>query len=350
MSITRRVFTAFRVISTIVLATTTAWSEPKDIRWGTGPVGSGPQGDGRARRRAQQGDAGIPHLGVAHPGAVGTVKGFATKEIDGYYGSDSCAERTRVQIPAASRVSRRASNVQPVQSFWSNTIEVGLAIKRQRQGQDQEMGRSHRQERLHRAAAVRHAPAARERGLGALGVKHIYKQVDLATAGSQLESGAIDAMIIYTRRRNSPPPWLAEASLAADWAALNPSADGTRRAQEATGFAIVEVESDKRSTREVHATGRSSCCPSTGASTSASNVSTDEMYKMLTIIEKHAAELAKTRPDLHADRPRHEGLSRSRRRIDLTTLVPIHPGLAKWMREKGVWDAKWDSKIAKATM
>jgi hypothetical protein len=27
-------------------------------------------------------------------------------------------------------------------------------------------------------------------------------------------------------------------------------------------------------------------------------------------------------------------------------LVPIHPGLAKWMREKGVWDAKWDSKVA----
>jgi TRAP-type uncharacterized transport system substrate-binding protein len=27
-------------------------------------------------------------------------------------------------------------------------------------------------------------------------------------------------------------------------------------------------------------------------------------------------------------------------------LVPIHPGLAKYMREKGVWDAKWDAKIA----
>ena len=26
--------------------------------------------------------------------------------------------------------------------------------------------------------------------------------------------------------------------------------------------------------------------------------------------------------------------------------VPIHPGLAKYMRDKGVWDKKWDSKIA----
>ena len=28
-------------------------------------------------------------------------------------------------------------------------------------------------------------------------------------------------------------------------------------------------------------------------------------------------------------------------------LVPVHPGLAKYMREKGVWDAKWDARIAK---
>lgn len=29
------------------------------------------------------------------------------------------------------------------------------------------------------------------------------------------------------------------------------------------------------------------------------------------------------------------------------SLVPIHPGLAKYMREKNVWDPKWDARIAK---
>jgi TRAP-type uncharacterized transport system substrate-binding protein len=28
-------------------------------------------------------------------------------------------------------------------------------------------------------------------------------------------------------------------------------------------------------------------------------------------------------------------------------LVQIHPGLAKWMCEQGVWESKWDSKVAK---
>ena len=66
----------------------------------------------------------------------------------------------------------------------------------------------------------------------AFGVKFTYVQVDLATVGSQLESGAIDAMTIYTGSESAPPPWLAEASLAADWAALNPSADELAETQE----------------------------------------------------------------------------------------------------------------------
>ena len=32
------------------------------------------------------------------------------------------------------------------------------------------------------------------------------------------------------------------------------------------------------------------------------------------------------------------------------SLVPIHPGLAKFLKEKNQWDAKFDSHVAKATM
>ena len=33
--------------------------------------------------------------------------------------------------------------------------------------------------------------------------------------------------------------------------------------------------------------------------------------------------------------------------IGAANLVPIHPGLAKYMREKGVWESKWDARVAK---
>src|SRR5690348_15680469 len=66
-----------------------AQAAPKDIRWGTGPVGSS---GGKAlvvltNFLAKQ----MPELRftvLPYPGAVGTVKGFATGDLDGYYGSD----------------------------------------------------------------------------------------------------------------------------------------------------------------------------------------------------------------------------------------------------------------------
>src|SRR5262249_56446987 len=80
-----------------------------------------------------------------------------------------------------------------------------------------------------------------ERGLAAAGVKFTYVQVDLATVGSQLESGAVDAMLIYTGSESAPPPWLAEASLAPHWAGLNPSSDGTAELQK-KGDVTVEMK------------------------------------------------------------------------------------------------------------
>lgn len=75
------------------------------------------------------------------------------------------------------------------------------------------------------------------------------------------------------------------------------------------------------------------------------DVPADDVYQMLKIIEAHAAELAKTDPtfaQIAKDMPGFQ-----KRGVESSAdLVPIHQGLAKWMREKGVWDKKWDSKVA----
>ena len=72
-----------------------------------------------------------------------------------------------------------------------------------------------------------------------------------------------------------------------------------------------------------------------------------DVYEMLNIIEKHAAELAATDPTFSQIAKDMKGFQK--RGVESSIdLVPIHPGLAKWMREKGVWDSKWDSKIAKS--
>ena len=83
--------------------------QPKDIRWGTGPVGS--VGHKALVVLADLLNKEMPEYRITvlpMPGAVMTVKGFATNQIDAYYGSDDALQANSRATPAASRASRQA--------------------------------------------------------------------------------------------------------------------------------------------------------------------------------------------------------------------------------------------------
>ena len=225
----------------IALSSSTAWSEPKDIKWGTGPVGS--VGHKALVILADLLNKEMPDYRITvlpMPGAVMTVKGYATDQIDAYYGSDD-ALREYASDSGRFKGFKASVKRQPVQSMWMFTLDVGLAIKASNSdkikkwadltGKKVYTGPLPFDTRLHL-----------ENALAALGVKHIYTQVDLSTAGSQLDAGSIEAMIVYYTGGIVPAPWLSQASLAVDWAGLNPSADELAMLK-AKGFAIEEVNS-----------------------------------------------------------------------------------------------------------
>ena len=124
---------------------------------------------------------------------------------------------------------------------------------------------------------------------------------------------------------------------------LNPSPDELAELKK-QGFAIAEV-SPKAFNRDVHA-DKVIELPFYYGFNVGLDVSEADVYAMLTIIEKNAGELAKTDPTFTQIASDMKGFQ-VRGVESSADLVPIHPGLAKWMREKGVWNAKWDSKIAK---
>jgi TRAP-type uncharacterized transport system substrate-binding protein len=231
---------------------------------------------------------------------------------------------------------------QPVQAFWSNTIEVGLAVHVRNKDKIKKWG-DLAGKRVFTGPLPFDTRAQTERVLNALGVKFSYVQVDLAAVGSQLESGAIDAMSIYTGSESAPPPWLAEASLATNWAVLNPSADELAVVKK-KGMSTVEVM-PKVFNRDVHA-NKVVEFPFYYSFNVGLNVPEADVYQMLSIIEKNASQLAKIDPTFSQIAKDMKGFQK--RGVEAAAdLVPIHPGLAKWMREKGVWDSKWDSKVAK---
>jgi TRAP-type uncharacterized transport system substrate-binding protein len=174
-------------------------------------------------------------------------------------------------------------------------------------------------------------------------VKHQYRQVDRSAAGSLLQGGGIDGFIIYTNGEATTAPWITEASLASDWAALNPSASEIA-ALKSAGFAITEVQ-PAAFRRDVHA-AKVVLLPFYYGFHVGLEVPADDLYRMLKVVEKNLGSLVKSDPgysQIAKDMPGMQRLGVASS-IDF---VPVHPGLAKYMREKGVWDAKWDSRIAK---
>ena len=309
----------------------TAWAEPKDIKWGTGPVGS--VGHKALVILADLLNKEMPDYRITvlpMPGAVMTVKGYATNQIDAFYGSD---DSLREFAADSGRFKGFKASVQrqPVQSMWVFTLDVGLAIKASNAdkikkwsdltGKKVFTGPLPFDTRLHL-----------ENALAAVGAKHTYTQVDLSNAGSQLNSGTIDAMIVYYTGGVVPAPWLTEASLSVDWAGLNPSPEEIATLK-TKGFALEEVEASKISKNDIHVK-KLTLSPFYWGFDIGMNMSTEDVYKMLTIIDKHADELAKLDGDF-AQISGGKLAEFQTKALDQTwDLIPIHPGLAKFLEGK----------------
>jgi len=333
---------ALLVASLMAAWSVSAWSQVKEIPWGTSAVGSA--GHKALVVLAEMLNREMPDYRVTvqpTPGAIVTVKGYATGQFDGYYGAD-IAFYELAHDTNRFRGFKANMKRQPVQSFWTFTVEVGTAVHSR--NKDKFKGWADLN-----GKAVFTGPlpwdvrAHLERAYGALGVKHQYRQVDLAAAGSLLQGGGIDAFIIYTNAETTAAPWITEASLAADWAALNPTASEIEALKQ-VGFATTEVKPEAFK-RDVHA-DKVVLLPFYYGFHVGLEMPENDVYRMLTLIEKNAAELAKADGSYSQIAKNMPGMQRLGV-ASAADLVPIHPGLAKYMREKGVWDAKWDARIAK---
>ena len=335
-----------RTLIVLVTGLIAAWGAPgwaqKEIRWGTSLVGS--TGHKALVVLAEVLNREMKDYRITvqpTPGAIITVKGYATGQFDGFYGADIAFYELANDIDRFKGF-KASMKRQPVQSLWTFTLEVGTAIHSRDRGKFKSWA-DLAGKPIFTGPLPWDVRAHLERAYNALGVKHQYRQVDISVAGSLLQSGGLDGFIIYTAGESAPASWITEASLSADWAALNPSADELAKLKKA-GFAVIEVKPDVFK-KDVHA-DKVVLLPFYYGFHVGLEVPEEDMYRMLTVIEKNAAELAKADASfaqIAKDMPgfQRKGVASS------VEFVPIHPGLAKYMREKGVWDVKWDARIAK---
>ena len=327
----------------LALSCAPAWSQVKEIPWGTSAVGS--SGHKALVVLAEVLNREMKDYRITvqpTPGAIISVKGYATGQFEGYYGADiafyELANDTNRFKGFKSSMKR-----QPVQSFWSFTVEVGTGIH------------ARNKDKMKRWADLSGKPiftgplpwdvrAHLERAYSTLGVKHQYRQVDLSASGSLLQSGAIDGFIIYTNGEATTALWITEASLATEWVALNPSTEEIAALKKA-GFAVTEVKPGVFK-KEAVGVDRVVLLPFYYGFHVGLDIPEQDVYRMLTIIEKNVSQLAKSDPGFSQIAADMQGMQRKGVASSID-FVPVHPGLARYMREKGVWDAKWDGRIAK---
>lgn len=323
-------------------AVANGWSQARDFKWATSAAGS--SGHRALVNLAAVLNKEMPQYKIAAlptPGAIVSVKGYATGQFDGYYGADIAFYELANEINRFKGFKAHMKR-QPVQSFWTYSVEVGVGILAKDQGK-------YKQWRDLSGQPVFTGPlpwdvrAHLERGFTALGIKHEYREMDLSSVGSQLEAGKIKAFNAYTNAEVTTAPWIIEISVGTDWAILNPNKEEIGLLRKA-GFRIAEVKPDAFK-KDIHAE-KALLLPFYYGFHVGLEVSAEEVYKMLTIIEKNAAELAKADSafmQIKTDMPGFQRLGVE----SALDFVPIHPGLAKYMRERNVWDSKWDGRIAK---
>jgi TRAP-type uncharacterized transport system substrate-binding protein len=319
-----------------------ASAQVKEIRWGTSQVGSvGHRSLVNLTQMLNREMKDYRFTVQPTPGAIITVKGYATGEFEGFYGADIAFYELANDLNRFKGF-KASMKREPVQSFWTYTVEVGAGIHSRDKGKIKQW-RDLSTQRVFTGPRPWDVRAQLERAFGALGVKHEYLEVDISTAGSLLEQGRISGFIIYTNAEATTAPWITEAGLAADWTVLNPSKDEADLLRDA-GFRTVEVDAG---ILKKDAPGKAVVLPFYYGFHVGLEVPADDVYRMLTAIEKNIAEL--TEADKGFSQIKDDMKGMQRRGVESSAdLVPIHPGLARYMREKGVWNAKWDARVAKA--
>lgn len=312
----------------------------KQLRWATSAVGS-------AGHRAKVAlmallNREMPDYSITvlpTPGALATVRGYATNQFDGYYGAD-IAFRELATDSGRFRGFSAQMQREPVQSFWAYTMEVGLGVRAGDRDKYSGWG-----DLKDRPAFTGPAPwdvrAQLERAMDTLEVGHRYTELDLGLAASSLSEGNIDAFIIYSTGESSPAPWVNEAMMATDVAALNPSEDEVAKLR-AAGLDVVEVDG---SVFRGDSADKVMLVPFFYGFHVGMEVPEDDVFRMLNTIEANAEELAKS--DSAFRQIAADMVSIQRRGVAASVdSVKVHPGLARYLKEKGAWDEAWNDRIA----
>jgi TRAP transporter TAXI family solute receptor len=171
----------------------------------------------------------------------------------------------------------------------------------------------------------------------ALGYQFKHVQIGEAAQGDAFQAGTIVGAVAYTTAGASLPAYWRETELRADIRVINPTPDEVKKLT-AAGLAPTEVDPKKAFSKDVGVKTILGVPILFGYNVRA-DMPEEVVYKMLNKFYAERETLAKAQPGFIPMARDFVGMQA--KGINANPTVPVHAGLAKFLKEKKAWNEKW---------
>jgi TRAP-type uncharacterized transport system substrate-binding protein len=168
-----------------------------------------------------------------------------------------------------------------------------------------------------------------------LNITHV--EVDASKVADALRAGTIDATAVYTTALVSLASWIKVLDVASPLQGVNPTQEQIKKLT-ADGFAPVKINIKKAYTRDLGVDELYGVPFYFGYHHGLGFPEVD-VYRALKVFEAAGPELIKLDPGFGPLATDFAGFQA--RGIKSIPEVPVHPGLAKYLKEKDMWDPSW---------
>ena len=175
----------------------------------------------------------------------------------------------------------------------------------------------------------------------ALGNQFKHVQIDAKTNSDALQGGTIVGSVAYTTAGRSLAPYWKETEVRMDLKVINPCPAEVAKLK-AAGLAVVDVDPKQAFTKDV-GVKQIQAVPILFAYNVRADLPEDVVYRMVSAFYKQKDKLAQADPGFTPMAADFVGMQVQG--ISANPHIPVHAGLAKFLKEQKAWNDKW--KIAK---
>lgn len=290
-------------------------------------------------------EAGLRTFVYPFVGSEAAVKALVLGEVELAYGSDIdfMDLYTWGGVFGGFAGLEREAKKLPVQTLWLYTVETFFVVKAEDAGK-YKCWRDLEGKNVYLNPKGFGTHRNMLRALKAVGVNVNHVEISTGAVADALRMGTIVATALYTTVEVLPP-WGMEVELKIDLAPLNPCPDEIEKL-EAAGLILKKIDSTKVFSRNKNM-GTVIGVSFFSGWHAAIDIPEDTIYKMLVALEKVAKDYVRVAREFSPIATDFVGFQLEATKSMVAYGIPIHPGLAKFLKEKGVWNPEWDKYIAR---